>query len=351
MECTFHQISPYIGKLKSTIARSLLETYSKRGDLVVDPFCGSGTIPLEAAILGRKVFASDASVYSGVLSRAKLYAPPSEQAALDKASRLLKKASSLPKPDLRRTPRWVRAFFHPRTLQETLRLSFYLRERREYFYLACLLGILHHQRPGFLSFPSSHLVPYLRLRKFPRAKFPQLYDYRDLAPRLEAKIKRTYKRPVDTTRFSRSIFQLSTVENLTFPSRFDCLITSPPYMNALDYGRDNRLRLWFIDPLSARLLDYPTTRQLAAFERAMHKVALAIYRHLSPKGYAIFVVGDKVKRSFKGRPSLVVHRLLRKHAGPLQLKSVVADRIPDIRRARRGLSGTKAEHILIYQKR
>jgi DNA modification methylase len=26
----------------------------------------------------------------------------------------------------------------------------------------------------------------------------------------------------------------------------DAVISSPPYMNALDYGRDNRLRLWFL---------------------------------------------------------------------------------------------------------
>jgi hypothetical protein len=31
--------------------------------------------------------------------------------------------------------------------------------------LASMLGILHHQRPGFLSFPSSHLIPYNVRRK------------------------------------------------------------------------------------------------------------------------------------------------------------------------------------------
>ena len=42
-ECTLHQLSPYIGKIKSSIAGELVKTYSKLGDLVVDPFGGSGT--------------------------------------------------------------------------------------------------------------------------------------------------------------------------------------------------------------------------------------------------------------------------------------------------------------------
>src|SRR5258708_20036869 len=47
------------------------------------------------------------------------------------------------------------------------------KQRRSTFLLSCLLAILHHQRPGFLSFPSSHAVPYLRLNSFPRELYPE----------------------------------------------------------------------------------------------------------------------------------------------------------------------------------
>ena len=40
-----------------------------------------------------------------------------------------------------------------RRLRETLGWTYVLRRRRRWFLLASLLGILHHQRPGFLSFP------------------------------------------------------------------------------------------------------------------------------------------------------------------------------------------------------
>jgi len=74
-ECSLHQLSPYIGKLKRSIASFLVQHYSKAGDLVIDPFCGAGTVPLEAVCQGRKVFAVDHSAYAAVLTVGKLSAP------------------------------------------------------------------------------------------------------------------------------------------------------------------------------------------------------------------------------------------------------------------------------------
>jgi SAM-dependent methyltransferase len=166
-ECSLHQLSPYIGKLKSSIAQDLILKYSKPGELVADMFCGSGTVPLEAARLGRRVFASDASIYAVTLTQGKLQAAMTSETALAELEDLLQCVDSLPVPDLRCVPRWVRAFFHPHTLKEALRFTEFLQRERKYFLLASMLGILHHQRPGCLSFPSSHLVPYLRSQKFP----------------------------------------------------------------------------------------------------------------------------------------------------------------------------------------
>jgi DNA methylase len=71
-ECSLHQLSPYIGKLKSSIATFLVQRYSKPGDLVIDPFSGAGTIPLEAIRLERRIFAVDHSAYAAVLNVGKL---------------------------------------------------------------------------------------------------------------------------------------------------------------------------------------------------------------------------------------------------------------------------------------
>jgi hypothetical protein len=349
-ECTLHQLSPYIGKIKSSIAGELIERYTRKGDLIVDPFAGAGTIPFEAAIRGRRVFGADISPYARVLSRAKLFPPPSLNAAIQAAERAIDEACELPKPDLRSVPEWVKRFFHADTLREAIQFAEVGRRTGNEFLMACFLGILHHQRPGFLSFPSSHLVPYLRDKKFPRVEFPEMYDYRELKPRLLAKIHRSYKRFV--LPLSTGVkFRQSAIQKLEFPRHFDALITSPPYMNALDYGRDNRLRLWFIDPRLTETVDNKVTQRRKAFVDAIGSLANKLESNLRSKGYCIFVVGEGIKGNFDAHPSEVVVDVMEKQAPTITLQSVITDDIPDVRRSRRECHGVKTEHFLIFRKK
>src|ERR1044071_6719373 len=71
-ESTLHQLSPYIGKMKSSMARTLIDIFTNKGQTIYDPYCGSGTVALEAWILGRNIIANDLSPYAYILSQAKL---------------------------------------------------------------------------------------------------------------------------------------------------------------------------------------------------------------------------------------------------------------------------------------
>ena len=350
LECSLHQLSPYIGKLKSVIARDLITRYSEPGQLVADMFCGSGTVPLEAARLGRRVFASDTSLYAITLTKGKLNPPESTALATEAVGKLLNKAAALPTPDLRRVPWWVRAFFHPRTLKEVLSFVEVLKGERHYFLLASLLGILHHQRPGFLSYPSSHLVPYLRSRKFPKAVYPELYEYRPLLPRLEAKIHRALKRPPQASLASLVCeVRRSSAESVNLPTKIDCVVTSPPYMNALDYHRDNRLRLWFLGETS----DIRTERTFASFakfRRLLTALAEQLDDKMRPGGHCVFMVGDQTFRGGEGYPSDVLAASFLATGCRFRLVEVIADVIPDVRRSRRHLAGVKRENVLVFRK-
>ena len=349
-ECTFHQLSPYIGKLKSSIAESLITRFTSPGDIVCDPFAGSGTVPLEARLAGRGIVACDISRYAMTLTRGKLFAPSDQEHALSVADDMLREAETRSLPDLRAVPIWVRAFFHPRTLKETIRLARVLKEEKEDFLLSCLLGILHHQRPGFLSFPSSHLVPYLREKKFPREHHPDLYSFREIRPRLLAKIGRAFKRPPTKQLVRHPILCRQTrIEHFSFPDRLDCLITSPPYMNALDYGRDNRLRLWLLGESSSAKLDQ-CSNGYPGFRQAMSALAKLLQRNLKVGGHAVFVVGEHGTRRGAEYPSAEAAAIMKHCAPSTSLIEIISDTIPDVRRSRRRLSGIKKEHILIYRK-
>ena len=349
-ECSLHQLSPYIGKLKSVIARDLIMRYSQPGELVVDMFCGSGTVPLEAARLGRRVFASDTSLYAVTLTKGKLNAPRSTGAAVNTLDKLLGRADRLPLPDLRSIPPWVRSFFHPRTLKEALRLFRVLKRDRRHFLLASLLGILHHQRPGFLSYPSSHLVPYLRSEKFPRSAYPELYEYRPVTPRLQAKVSRVLKRtPEMSLTPTVAGVRLASAKSIDLPKNIDCVVTSPPYMNALDYRRDNRLRLWFLgEPLNDRP-DH-VLRTPAGFCKLMDAVAAQLNQKVRPGGHCIFVVGEQTFRGGGGFPSDVLIRSFSCRAPRLRLVEIVTDIIPDLRRSRKHAAGVKRENVLVFRK-
>src|SRR5712691_7897052 len=61
---TFHQLAPYIGRMKTSMARSLVLHWTRPGDLVIDPFCGCGVVALEASAHGRRVIVGDWNPYA-----------------------------------------------------------------------------------------------------------------------------------------------------------------------------------------------------------------------------------------------------------------------------------------------
>jgi SAM-dependent methyltransferase len=348
-DCRLHQLAPYIGKLKPVIARELLRQFTSPGDIVLDCFSGSGTIPLEAALLGRRVLAFDTNPYAVTLTRAKLEAPASIEAASEQLTQRIAGASNRLRYAHDQIPQWVQKFFHPETLQNALRFADECIEKNDNFLLACLLSILHHQRPGFLSYPSSHLVPYLRDRKFPRSVYPDMYEERSLSPRLAAKVRRTYKASFSLDR--RSVLKIgqADVADLKLDFMVDAIVTSPPYMNALDYVRDNRLRMWFLDKSTVDYCPEPTERltQSMAITASFARNALS---YLRLGGYCVLIVGETVLRKrIKSHPAERILATLVAEYPTLSVEKIIEDEIPDVRRSRRSGAATKRELILILR--
>ena len=355
-ESSLQQLSPYVGKMKSGMAKVLVKLYSKPEDTVLDPFSGSGVVPLEAALAGRRAWANDLSPYAYVLTRGKLEAPGREKLAIERAKELAEVVEQrISSVDLASVPEWVREFFHPDTLREVMVAVRTLREEDDYFLTACLMGILHHVRPGFLSYPASHLVPYLRKNKYPPDEFPEMYSYRDLRTRLLAKVKRAYRRhmlPVGWEQREYRVWQVNST-NLPIEDRsVDAVISSPPYFGALDYARDNRLRLWFLGCEDWRELDASLTASRKVYLPQMRVCLQEIFRVLKPEGYCVLVLGDvdrngKIRRTAEILADLAVDAT----AGGFVVETIYDDRIPDKRRSRRRTRTTKFERILVMQKK
>jgi SAM-dependent methyltransferase len=354
-ESTLQQLSPYVGKMKSGMAKVLIKLYSRPGDTVLDPFSGSGVVPLEAALAGRRAWANDLSPYAYVLTRGKLEAPGSERVAIQRAKELIDTVEQeAPSVDLSAIPEWVREFFHPDTLREVVVAFRILRQQEDNFLTSCLLGILHHVRPGFLSYPASHLVPYLRKKKYPPDEFPKMYTYRDLRSRLLAKVKRAYRRhmlPVDWEQRQYQVWQVNSMDLPIEDETVNAIISSPPYFGALDYARDNRLRLWFLGCEDWKELDASLTANKKVYLPQMSVCLKEMYRVLKPGGYCVLVLGD-VDRNGKTRRTAEILADLAVEATQNQfvVDTICDDRIPDERRSRRQTQTTKFERILVMHK-
>jgi DNA modification methylase len=354
-ESSLQQLAPYVGKMKSGMARVLIALYSRPGDTVLDPFSGSGVVSLEAVLCGRRALANDLSPYAYALTRGKLEAPGSEKIALARSKALVdtveREASAA---DLSGIPEWVREFFHPDTLGEVLVAFRVLREQEDYFLTACLSGILHHVRPGFLSYPASHLVPYLRKAKYPPEEFPEMYAYRDLRSRLLAKVKRVYRRSMLPNDWENREYQVWCTNSMDLPIQdetVDAIISSPPYYGALDYARDNRLRLWFLGCKDWKELDASLTAHNKVYLPQMSVCLQEMYRVLKRGRHCVLVLGDVERDGKTQRTAEVLADLaVQVTAGKFVTESIYDDRIPDERRSRRRTRTTKFERILVMRK-
>jgi adenine-specific DNA methylase len=349
-ESTLHQISPYIGKMKSTMAKTLITKFSKENDTVYDPFSGSGNIALEAWIGGRNAIACDLNPYAVVITKAKLFPVLSLDEVLDEIDSIGKRVDRIVhKVDIDEVSTWVRSFFNPDTLREIVAWIKIIKNKKSYFLLASLLGILHHQRPGFLSFPSSHTVPYLRSKKFPQDTYPELYQYRSVRDRLERKVNRVLKRipELDFT-LTRECY-MRNASTFKPKRKVNVIITSPPYMKQLDYGRDNRLRLWFVEADDWKMLDRKISPSENDFIELMKRCFVIWHSVLVHKGLCVIVVGDAFIRTYKMTLSELLIHLATKEIGGYSLLWTYREPIPDIRRVRRNCSGSRSETILVFR--
>ena len=355
-ESSIQQLSPYVGKMKSGMAQALINLYSQPGDSILDPFSGSGTVPFESLLLSRVAYANDLSPYAYVLTRGKVETPKRERDVLDRLEKIMTRVRQDARNiDTSEVPDWVKQFFHPDTLKETLLTFKLLKEQQDYFLTACMLGILHHIRPGFLSYPTSHLVPYLRTKKYPPEKNPKMYAYRDVSSRLRAKVKRAY----DNSRLPRNweqrqyfVYQENSMNLSIDDAKIDAIISSPPYFGALDYARDNRLRLWFLGCDDWHKLDAELTANDKVYMDQMSKCITEMERVLRSGGYCILVLGD-VNRNGKNRKTAEILGDLAEEItdGSFSVETIYDDIIPDERRSRRNTKTTKYERILVMRKK
>lgn len=358
----FHPLCTYLGGLPPAMAHTLIERFSRPGDVVLDPFCGRGTVPLQAVLRRRIGVGVDLNPLASLLTGAVLD-PPTHREAQDRLARLHIDWTFVVEhwrdeaAELIGASAVAPALFHPETLAELLFLRHALdrREKVDRFLLAALAGILHGSRPSYLTeaMPNAFsLAPrYTRTWLTEQAS---ARPRRDVFALLAIRLRRLFRDglPVargitiagDARRAAEPV--LVALRARALPDKARLVVTSPPYLRVVRYGLANWLRLWLLGEDAARVDAALTAPASADASAALLRLVLDDLRPvLAPDAIVVLVLGDVESDRGKrlARPVDLARSAWEDAAEPAgyHLAGVVDDRIEDRRKLTR-IWGTEA---------
>lgn len=271
-----HSMCSYQGKMKPALAHHLVKCFSSPGDVVVDPFSGAGTIPLEACRMRRRGFGLDISRLGHVLTMAKVSKPSPEtlQALLRELETSIRKyrirRGDIEQAAAVRFNSAIPDYFHPETFREVMAARSFFLSRWDSspawaVLFACTLHLLHGNRPYALSRRSHPVTPFKPTGDF---------EHRELMPRLREKLARLQDELADQSRAWGGSAQgdCTAVWPASIPQA-DVIITSPPFFDSTRFYMTNWMRFWFAgwerEDFDARTGEFLETRQ---------KQSLDVYR-------------------------------------------------------------------------
>lgn len=297
---SLHEIS-YRACFKPQLPRFFIERLTAPGDVVYDPFMGRGTTPMEAALLGRVPSGNDINPLSILMTRPRLSPPTVEEIT----TRL--KAIDFSKGD--EMPEDLLVFYHTETLRTISALKNYLRQRRasgdrdfidDWIEMVSLNRLTGHS-PGFFSvytLPPNQAVSVRSQIKI-NAKRNQTPPPRDVIAIILKKsrqllgdctvmTRQTLAQTLDRARFCT---EAASATPLIPSNSVSLVVTSPPFLDVVQYADDNWLRCWFagIDPKSVKLA---VPKKLDDWQRVMSAVFQELHRVLKPGGHIAFEVGE-----------------------------------------------------------
>lgn len=292
-----HSVCSYQAKMKPALAHHLIETFSKKGDKVLDPFSGSGTIPFEACLMGREGYGLEISLLGTAVSNAKLM-----RADPQKVSDLIENLASWlsnkkPSSESIRQAEEIRfngplvEYFHPDTYQEILvAREFFAASQTDspewHLVMACMLHVLHGNRPYALSRNSHPITPYAPTGD---------YVKKSVVEKLRAKVEKSLASQLTADLPTGRCFQGDICSEWPAELReLDAIITSPPFFDSTRFYITNWMRFWFCGWTRS---DYDTRAN--AFVESLQKKSFDVYRgifeqfhrRLRPGGLAVLHLG------------------------------------------------------------
>lgn len=297
-----HEIS-YRACFKAQLPRFFINLLTKEKELIFDPFSGRGTTSLEAALLNRNFIANDINPLSEILLRPRLQPP--EISEIDRRLNKIEIDESA-ESDIDLT-----MFYHHKTLRELLSIKKYLEERKanqsedhidRWIKMVATNRLTGHSKGFFSAYtlpPNQAASPESQLKI--NKKRNQSPEYRNV---FELIISKSISLQKDLTPIIKH--KLNTIENTSRYTNLDAAnlnemgadtvdltVTSPPFLNIVQYAKDNWLRCWFnninADEIEKKIVMAKTVESWSKF---IGNVFKELYRITKKGGFVAFETGE-----------------------------------------------------------
>lgn len=290
-----HEVS-YRACFKAQLPEFFVAGLTEPGDTVLDPFMGRGTTPLQAAVMGRCPVGNDVNPLSSLLVRPRL-CPPDVEAVEAALRRVPWETGEIDREDLL-------TFYHPDTLRRLCALRRWLAREAplgeaepdtatDWIRMVALNRLTGHST-GFLSgytLPPNQAVSVEAQRRI-NARLGLTPPERDVAAVLMRKTRSLLKHGA-TPSHPRGALMTGPASRMPgIPdASVELVVTSPPFLDVVQYADDNWLRCWFagIDPAGVPIAMH---RDEGAWRDWVRGVLVELARVTRPEGHLAFEVGE-----------------------------------------------------------
>ena len=299
---SIHEVS-YRACFKPQLPKFFIEKLTKKNDYIYDPFLGRGTTIIEAALLERQIIGNDINPVSKIFSEGRL-SIPNIQELENYLNEIKIDYSAKAEIDLS-------MFYHHRTESEIVSIRSYILKKENnnelnnfdrWLRMVTTNRLTGHSK-GFFSvytMPPNQAVTPERQVKINK-KREQTPDYRNVKELIIKKSKSLIKN-INTAQkqilhkvYKTAIFLNNDArETKTIPNNFVQLtVTSPPFLDVIQYANDNWLRCWF-NGIDAKEIEKKITmsKTIEKWTAVMQEVFNELFRITQKNGYVAFEVGE-----------------------------------------------------------
>lgn len=288
---SIHEIS-YRACYKPQLPAFFIKKFCGPESVVYDPFMGRGTTLIEAQLHGHKVIGNDINLLSKVLTYPRLN-PPTLANIEKRLSDVDLSNDTEIDPDLL-------VFFHEGTLREIYGWrSYFQQEQLEtvdaWLQMVACSRLTGHSTGFFSVFtlPPNLAASVTSQRKI-NEKRNQSPEYRNTKELILRKSKQLLRHSFpdhfwrnDAVLLTESADNTSQIAD----ESVDLVVTSPPFLDTVDYEQDNWLRMWFCD-IEIQAGKIWQIKSLEDWAARMTDVFVELHRMLKRTGRIAFEVGE-----------------------------------------------------------